>query len=377
MPETGTRLTDTLIAEVLQGRAHSTPPRSQWPDLLESANGHGVLPLLADAAASSRWDPEFVAAMRPTVAAEAVLAIVRERELKRVLTALGAERIAPLVMKGAHLAFTLYPSPDKRPRLDTDLLIREADRDRVKHCLQSIGYTPVPHVTGEVAFTQFQYCRVDERGTSHTLDVHWRIAIPKVFSDRLSYEDLARDAVPLPRLGSHAFAPSLKAALLVACVHRTAHHGTSRRLVWLYDIHLLAASLTPDDWQYIVEMASSRGLSSVVAAGLRDAVACFGSSTPSTVIDRLEALSGETERDVLEFLRGTPPQISVAISDWKRIRGMRERVRFIQEHLFPSAAYIRHRYGVSSAAALPVCYTHRIVTGAVKWVGERVSGGRE
>ena len=161
-----------------------------------------------------------------------------------MLASLAAAGITPLLLKGAHLAFTLYRSPDRRPRLDTDLLINEKDRDGLKTCLASLGYRPTPHVTGEVAFTQFHYRRIDESGASHALDVHWRIAVPKLFADRLTYDDLSRDAVAVPRLGPHALAPSPPLALLVACLHRTAHHGTTTRLLWLYDIHLLATTLS-------------------------------------------------------------------------------------------------------------------------------------
>ena len=34
-----------------------------------------------------------------------------------------------LVFKGTALAYTCYPEPSLRPRLDTDLLIRRADRE--------------------------------------------------------------------------------------------------------------------------------------------------------------------------------------------------------------------------------------------------------
>ncbi len=276
--------------------------------------------------------------------------------------------MTPLLLKGAHLAFTLYPSPDRRPRLDTDLLVREGDRDALKACLAALGYEPAPFVTGEVAFTQFQYRRVDESGASHTLDIHWRIAIPKVFAERLTYDDLRHDAVAVPRLGPHALAPSPPLALVVSCLHRTAHHGTSTRLLWLYDIHLLAAALSERDWDLVVERALSSGLAPVVRAGLEHATARLGTPVPSLVHARLHAAAGATEPDVLVFLRGTPPQMQVALSDWRRITGARARLRFLQEHLFPPASYMRHRYGISSRVALPFLYLHRAVTGAVKWL---------
>jgi hypothetical protein len=226
----------------------------------------------------------------------------------------------------------------------------------------------VPHVTGEVAFSQFSYRHVDAHGTSHTLDVHWRIAIPKAFADRLGYEELRRDAVSVAALGPHAFAPSPPLALLIACLHRTAHHGTSDRLVWLYDIHLLATVLSAAEWGVVASRAADTGLAPVVAAGLEDASARLGTSVPPAVLARLREAGATPDPDVVMFLAGEPPRIQIAVSDWRRIHGVRNRVRFVREHLFPSPAYMRHRYGLASAAVLPFLYAHRALTGAVKWL---------
>ena len=371
MPEAIDDLTDALLASALRGGSLPPPPRAEWPALLAAAGEHGVLPLLADAAAAARWDVDLLTAMRPAVAAETALAMLREPELRRVLSSLASAGVTPLLLKGAHLAFTVYPTPDRRPRLDTDLLVREGDRDALKECLAALGYRPGPWVTGpdmKVAFTQFQYRRVDESGASHNLDIHWRIAVPKVFAERLTYDDLRRAAVAVPRLGPHALAPSLPLALVVSCLHRTAHHGASMRLVWLYDIHLLAAQLSAPDWDVVVEQALSSGIAPVVGAGLEQATARLGTPIPPSVHERLRAGTAATDPDVLPFLNGRPPQMQVALSDWRRITGAAARVRFLQEHLFPPASYMRHRYGISSRAALPFLYVHRAVTGAVKWL---------
>jgi hypothetical protein len=372
MPEASDTLSETLLASALRGRAVPTPPRAEWAQLLASAEQHGVLPLLADAAAAARWDPAFLVAMRPSVAAEIVLSLVRERELGRVLASLAAAGITPLLLKGAHLAFTLYRSPDRRPRLDTDLLIKEKERDGLKACLASLGYRPTPHVTGEVAFTQFHYRRIDESGASHALDIHWRIAVPKLFADRLTYDDLRRDSVAVPRLGPHALAPSPPLALLVACLHRTAHHGSTTRLLWLYDLHLLATAFSDRDWHTVVARAELCGLTPVVAAGLEHAAERLGTVVPPSVLGRLHAANVVIEPEMRAFLHGTPSRIQVAASDWHRIAGASTRLQFLREHVFPPAIYMRHRYNSSSRVALPFLYVHRAVTGAVRWLKEGV-----
>src|SRR5262245_7630757 len=108
MPEVADRLT-TAIADAL--RDAGAPPREpEWPAWLACAEREGVLPLLSDAATRARWDARFVASLRPFVAAETALALIRERELTRVLAAFASRAVTPLVIKGAHLACAVYPS---------------------------------------------------------------------------------------------------------------------------------------------------------------------------------------------------------------------------------------------------------------------------
>ena len=125
----------------------------------------------------------------------------------------------------------------------------------------------------------------------------------------------------MPRLGPHALAPSPPLALLVACLHRTAHHGTTTRLLWLYDIHLLATTLSDRDWHTVVERAELCGLTPVVVAGLDHAAERLGTVVPASVLDRLRAANLVIEPDMRAFLQGKPSQIQVAASDWRRIAG--------------------------------------------------------
>ena len=90
----------------------------------------------------------------------------------------------------------------------------------------------------------------------------------------------------------------------------------------------------------------------VVVAGLEHAAARLGTVVQASVLDRLRA-ANDIEPDMRAFLQGTPSQIQVAASDWRRIAGASARLQFLREHVFPPASYMRHRYGISSRAALP------------------------
>jgi len=367
---------EALIARVaaLLRPSAELPDRRSWPSLIDAARDHGVLPLISEAAANANWDREFAAAIRADVAAQTALSLANDRELKRVLDGFGEARLTPLLFKGAHLAYTLYRSPELRPRVDTDLLIREEERAGVNDCLERLGYTALEYVTGAVAFGQVPYGRTDESGACFTIDVHWRLANPQAFAHRLGHDEIARSAVRIPRLGDNALGPGVAHALTIASLHRAAHHGSTHRLLWLYDVHLLASSLTDAashagndaGWREAIDVAIQRGLGPVVASALTDARDRVGTELPATVLAELHA--HPADRDVLEFMGGRMSQLRVAASDWRRLPGLRDRARYLREHLFPPAEYIRHRYGVSSRLALPLLYTHRIVAGAKKWL---------
>ena len=62
-------------------------------------------------------------------------------------------------------------------------------------------------------------------------------------SNIFSFQELEARAQAVPALGSHARAFGPMDALMMACVHRVAHHHDDEHLVWIYDIHLLCGGL--------------------------------------------------------------------------------------------------------------------------------------
>lgn len=68
----------------------------------------------------------------------------RSTALAEVLDALDRASIAPLVLKGAALAWMIYPSPDLRPMSDVDLLVPRAAASAAARVLARIGFLPAP-----------------------------------------------------------------------------------------------------------------------------------------------------------------------------------------------------------------------------------------
>lgn len=285
---------------------------------------------------------------------------LREQELRTVLDALDARDVQPLLMKGTPLAYTHYPAPDLRPRSDTDMLIDRGHVEAVHHAMLDLGYTPSNAVSGELIMHQRLYTKADGHGINHLYDMHWKISNPVLFADLLTFNDIAPTAVPVAALGPHAQALNPVHALLLACIHRVAHHHNSRCLIWLYDIHLLASRLTPDAQEAFRQLARSKQVCAVCVEGLQLAQTFFGTDIPAAWLASLDPSGPEM---TARFLHPSPRQWRVLFSDWRALPSWRDQMRFLREHLMPPASYVQRRYATRHRVLLPLLYLHRALRG--------------
>ena len=295
----------------------------------------------------------------------AVVEALREAELRRVLDALATVGVRAVLFKGAAVARTHYPSPEMRPRSDTDMLV-PADRSQdVARVLKTLGYRREVETDGELIVSQFHYEFVDRADLSHALDVHWRISNAIAFADVLSYEDITRDAGSLPGLGSHAVGPCAVHSLMLACVHRIAHHPDSADLLWLYDVHLLAEGLTPGEQRRFAALAEQRHVRAVCASSLQDAGRAFGGCARDLAA-RLALPCGSIE-PTSAFLSARRRPVDVLTADLRALSRWPQRLQLLREHVFPRREYMFARYGTRRSSSLPWLYLRRIVAGAPKW----------
>jgi hypothetical protein len=356
-----------LLAAALRGEPAPWPPAAEAAfetALLNTAIDHGVAALLATTAAIDAWPEKVRRALREVRRDDAVLEALRRRMLQQVIAAFAAGGIPCLVIKGAQLAYTHYAHPWLRPRSDTDLLIRPADRDRADAALRAMGYVAKPQISGTLVHHQRQYERVDRLGLTDTVDLHWKITNPHLFADVLTFDELIGAARPIPQLGG-AMGPAAVHALLLACVHRVAHHQNSDLLMWLHDIHLIASAMDGRERQEFAELARRKRVRSVCAAGLDHAQRHFGTVHPAGWRDRFDVRAGDQAEPSSAFLQPDARRIDMLLWDLRALGGWTRRIRLIQETVFPPVAYVRARYGPDTPLIL--AYMDRIVSGARKW----------
>jgi putative nucleotidyltransferase-like protein len=369
---------DALIAALLRGDAADLDLlTAQGVDRIrETALAHDVLPLVADRLASDlRLPSDFRARFLADVHAAAAHDLSAEAELRSVLAEFQRLQIPTLVVKGSHLAYTHYARPELRSRTDTDLLISRPARDAADAVLTgALGYVAESKVSGDFTATQMLYVKRAGDRVVQMIDLHWRLASPQLFAHVLSFDDLYAASVPLPLLGIGGRGPSNVHALVIACMHRVAHHqDEADQFKWLLDIHLMASRLDESEWQAFSTHVAERQIAAVCLDCLERTAEWFDTALPAWL--RGDArLIGAQEREPTAAYLVDRSKAAVVLDDLRALRSWRARWRLMSEHLFPGAEYMRTIYAPSSRAPLAWLYTARFVAGAAVWL--RVSNHR-
>jgi hypothetical protein len=348
-------MTVAKLCSVLRGETAAWLDDEERDALFATARLHRVDRLLA-------WQTgQIDDGVRATVLLDAL----DVRELNRVIAALESADVVPLVLKGAALAHTHYEASWLRPRVDADLMIAIDQRQVVTDILHELGYQRPPFISGELVMSQMPFALSGELGHEHALDVHWRISNPQLLAHLPGYDELAARATTITVHGQSMWTPCAMDSLLLACVHRAAHHGLSDDLLWIFDIHLLAQQFFEDEWTDFVSLATKHEVRALCAAGLLSASGCFHTAIPADVISSLTGDSHRPEPSAI-YLRKDLTRIDRLLADLKALEP-RARVKLLVEHLIPPADYVGEKYGVRRQYLLPLFYLRRAIQGLGRW----------
>jgi hypothetical protein len=328
---------------------------------------HGIGPLVYRAMRDHHLlgvqPPDVQAELARLNREEAIVEPFRRAEATRVISALAAAGVDALVFKGGALAYTHYPEPCLRPRLDTDLLIRAGDSDAASRVFEGAGLTRALRTSGEHVTHQFTYVS-SRHGLSLAFDVHWKVADPQAFADLFSFDELNREARPIPSLGTAAKAFGDAHALLIACTHRVAHHYDREVLIDLYDIDLLARQLDAAGWDRVAALASAKRICQVTMRGLALATTRLGTTVPDRVREALSRSTGD--EPTAAYLAADFRKVDILRADLAALR-WRDRIHLLREHLFPNPAFVLRSFGRTEPLLLPALYAIRIARGASAW----------
>lgn len=341
-----------------------------FQEIEPAAIRHGVVPLLHHFLSQHESWQEFPAQFREllTQATYQQLAwdLLRESDLGQLLDQLDDAGIRYLLIKGAGLAYTHYPSSYLRARCDTDILFRDrAAFERAWVLLKSMGYSRRNTLSGE--FVGYQHCchRPLGHGTYQVLDCHIKINDYLFYADAFDFAELYEHSVPLPQLAGSARTLGPVHALLMACMHRVATipHGNADRLIWLFDLYLLAGSFTRHQWTEFVALARARQLCGSCVHSLSAARRFFPLDVPAgTLAEMDEAAAKEPFKPGQEMKRW-----QYYFHVFQSVPGLRKKAKLLREHLLPSPDYLMEKYQTSNRCILPLLYVRRVFGGVKRY----------
>jgi hypothetical protein len=370
---------DDPICAALRGDGSDWPwsDKAATEEFFRRVHLHGVAALLHARAASLRWPQDVLGRLRQEAVEQAMWELRHQQVLTEALTALAGAGIEPVLIKGSALAYVLYDDASMRTRGDTDLLVPEHQRALAQQVLLATGFQLAHAMTGEYVTYQANFTRLTPNGSGHTLDLHWKINNSELLSKLFTYEELRREAQPVPALCAGALAAGDVHALLVACMHRSTHkqnpyhvageaHHTADRLIWLYDIKLLAQRFGEGDWKEFARLAQVKGLQRVCEEGLSHAQERVGGAYPQALLRAWRAVGGDEKP--MRYLEGSKLR-----QQWMDFCSLapRQRLAFLRELFFPPADFMLRRHPTRGRAALPWLYIWRAAGGVVKALRSR------
>jgi putative nucleotidyltransferase-like protein len=367
-----------LLAALLRGEtipwtAFAMPPTEFIRTCGEQSLSGLIYERLRSLPEESDWPRSIRDALAHDVRAQAAEELLRHKELRSVVSALAAESLSPIFLKGTALAYSVYDAPSSRPRIDTDVLVRRDEVNRVRKVMAGMGYAAPLLCNGDVLFCQFPLQKTTDAGIVHTFDFHWKISTQSLFADVLMFDEAAARAIALPPLGAHARTLAPIDALLLACIHPVMHHRNAESLIWLFDIHLLASALSEQEFERFAEMAIAKRVAAICAHQLTAATAKLGTRIPEAAIRKMT--TGRQRESSAVYLRPNRRWLDELMSSIRGLPRWGDRLRLIREVAIPDHTYMLRAYGFDGSrlgvALLPVLYLHRLLFGGWKMLAGR------
>ncbi len=262
-----TQATERFAAELAKPRLQAPSwSEFEWQMARAAAVLHGVTPLLAT---KLRWSgpdswQSFVAQQREQTQ-------LRHRRIATLLQDVAeratAQGLALVALKGSALHALGVYSAGERPMADIDLLVRPADAGRASELLASLGYVRTAVTWKDQLFEPAQFAGAanprkvalaglplgEHEAYPVKVELHTRVA-GRLGASQADITELVFPEVVRPGVNPYHCTNTLLLHLLLHAAGDLSNRVF--RLIHLHDIALLAATMTPKQWEQLLSMSA-------------------------------------------------------------------------------------------------------------------------
>lgn len=365
-----------FIFSILNGKDPS------WPDAANTAFAgalrqelhlQGLYPLVyhlcKNAPTWKTWPADIRERARKTAFHHAAQDLAAETKTRHLLARLQESGIRPIVLKGSAIAYTHYQQHGTRTRGDIDLLFPRRDLTTAFQILEAEGYEYIfrqGYLGQELGFID-----ASPGQKNLPLDIHWRSSSYVLLAHLLDHDEIIGSAVTIPELAAMPCAMAPVHALLHACIHWAKHtaSGDSIRILWMYDIYLLASGLDSNEIQHFIQTATRKKVSQLCAAAIAAVKQVFRCETLNTLHDNLDKIHQQepSARMLEQHAASFAFRDILSSADGATLR------KTLQDILAPPGAYVLRFYSKKSPLWLPWLYAHRLSTGLHEYARRRLA----
>ncbi|MFB2835270.1 nucleotidyltransferase family protein [Floridanema evergladense] len=371
----------SLITLILRGRWDKTALKVaqeiaknsdlDWDNLCEFVYIEALTPLLYRILRNEDWLPENVQVeWRNAYYQNACRNTLLLRDLGKVLQRLADVGVDVIVLKGAALAEKVYRDIAVRQMVDLDLLIHPEDLAIVREVLANLGYqlAGVEMQSGFNEEFRNEEIHCKQGLVNVNLDLHWKLVSP-VYYQRTFLTDWFWETAILTKISdSPAFILGNEAQIVYLCAHLMLHHG-GNSLLWLHDIaEAIAFSPTEIDWDLVITKAQNYKLVLSVQQILLRVADEWKAEIPGNVRSQLAILKPSWE-EVRAYSWQNQTMVLRLFDDLAGAKDWLTRLHIAWDTLFPSRAYMQHRYQISHPLLIPFYYPYRWLRGFRKVSG--------
>lgn len=226
-------------------------------------------------------------------------------QVRPLIEELRAARTPILLLKGAALAFQIYPDPGCRPMSDVDILVPASCARALWEQLERSGWRALHWRPRRLraSFFRFRHGMDFESSAGGHIDLHWHALY--LCCHAMADEVFWRNAQPLEFVGVPVQTCDATAHLLGICVHGIVWSPVPP-IRWVADALLLLRRFPSLDWERLIATSWSLDLVPYVHRALAFLRLSFGAPVPAEVMQRLEG-AAVSAAAAAEFARESDP----------------------------------------------------------------------
>ena len=345
------------------------PPKAlpdDWQKAMHLCGSHTIVPLLfwkiQHTPPHTRPPEKVFKPLRHTFLLGIKQSMLMEKQILEIAHTFDRDGIAYRILKGPGLAWTVYPDPALRLSGDLDILVLPHQFIQARNALEQIGYV--------CRARNFEHCKwfaKDEtffRKGYSGIELHFDILGWSRLRKNWNVEEFFQRSTIFSLSGYPVHALSDTDAFVHSILHVFVGHQRAERLIWIYDIALLADKLTASGgWPLLLEQSRKRNILLAVEYGMKITQQWTHFRIPEECQDyfRRQKPTESEKRDWKIALNIKSGILNKLRMYWTEETGLLDKLLITLQLTFPTPEHLNDFFRPSRKVMLPLSYFRRIL----------------